>query len=443
MLSRTTLLLACVASLVASSLPRASAQSYNWRTVEIGGCGFVTGTVFHPTEPGLVYARTDVGGAYRMDSTTNNRWIALNDDIGGINNEFQHLGVLTIGLDPNDANRVYIATGQYGGTESWKLASRIYRSTNRGATWTYTTPGFKMAGNGEGRGTGERMAVDPVNGANILVGTSDAGIWRSTDYGATWARLSGFPSTLTHLNFLLYAPAIAPGPGPNRRVYAAANTLTGQSFWFSDDNGTTWAEVPNHPGKTLGTEMMPLQGSFDAAGSVLPDLGRRHRPGQLRHQLRRLENVSRRQHLDQDPAPHRAGVFRWHQRRSARRRPRRGDHPATLVAGRRSLSFHRWRHHLDRRPAHRHPFRRELTLVVRCRRALDDGHRHRPLQFQPRHFQQWFRFDPNHQPLHFRHRPPLDLFQRRSGGKRAARPPQPHRRAAAGQRDRRLHRLPP
>ena len=241
-----------------------SAQSYTWRTVEIGGCGFVTGVVFHPTEPGLVYARTDVGGAYRMDSTTNNRWIALNDDIGGMNNEFQHLGVLTIGLDPNDANRVYIATGQYGGTESWKLASRIYRSTNRGGTWTYTTPGFKMAGNGEGRGTGERMAVDPVNGANILVGTSDAGIWRSTDYGASWTRMTNF--TPTGLNFLLYAPAIAPGPGPNRRVYAAANTLTGQSFWFSDDNGTTWAEVPNHPGKTMGAEMMPLQGSFDSAG---------------------------------------------------------------------------------------------------------------------------------------------------------------------------------
>ena len=37
----------------------------------------------------------------------------------------------------------------------------------------------------------------------------------------------------------------------------------------------------------------------------------------------------------------------------------------------------------------------------------------------------------------------LDLFQRRPGGNRAARPAQPHCRTAAGQRDRRLHRLPP
>lgn len=249
-----------------------------WSNVEIGGCGFVTGTVFHPTEPGLVYARTDVGGTYRLDSASN-RWIALNDDVGGLNNEFQHLGVQTIALDPNDANRVYIATGQYAGTESWKLNSRIYRSTDRGATWTYTTPGFKMAGNGEGRGTGERMVVDPLNGANLLVGSNNLGIWRSTNHGASWTRLPNFPATLTNLNFLLYAPAAAPGPGPNRRLYAAANTLTGQSFWFTDNNGDSWTEVPNHPGKTVGAEMMPLQGSFDAAGVFYSTWGNATGPG--------------------------------------------------------------------------------------------------------------------------------------------------------------------
>ena len=271
------LLPALLAGLFLTPRP-AAAQSYTWRNAEVGGCGFVTGTVFHPTEPGLVYARTDVGGAYRLDPATN-RWIALNDDIGGLNNEFQHLGVQSIALDPNDPNRVYIATGQYAGTESWKLNSRIYRSTDRGATWTFTTPGFKMAGNGEGRGTGERMVVDPLNGANLLVGSNNLGIWRSGDRGATWSRLPNFPATLTNLNFLLYAPAVAPGPGPSRRLYAAANTLTGQSFWFSDNNGDTWTEVPNHPGRTAGAEMMPLQGSFDAAGVFYSTWGDATGPG--------------------------------------------------------------------------------------------------------------------------------------------------------------------
>ncbi|MCU0792731.1 MAG: hypothetical protein MUE42_07750, partial [Opitutaceae bacterium] len=218
-----------------------SAQTMTWRTAEIGGGGFVTGTVFHPSEPGLVYARTDVGGIYRLNASTN-RWIALNDDIGGLNNEFQHLGVLSIGLDPQNPDRLYIATGQYGGPETWKLPSRIYRSSNRGATWDgFVTPGFKMAGNGEGRGTGERFAVSPENGDIILLGTSDSGIWRSTNRGVSWSRLAGFPTAITSLNFVQYAPANASGPGPARRVYAAARTTANAGLWFSDNNGDTWA----------------------------------------------------------------------------------------------------------------------------------------------------------------------------------------------------------
>jgi len=41
-------------------------KPYIWRNVKIGGGGFVSGVMFHPTEPNLVYARTDVGGAYDL-----------------------------------------------------------------------------------------------------------------------------------------------------------------------------------------------------------------------------------------------------------------------------------------------------------------------------------------------------------------------------------------
>jgi xyloglucan-specific exo-beta-1,4-glucanase len=43
-----------------------------------GGGGFVPGIVFNPTEKGLAYARTDIGGLYRLNPADDS-WTALQD----------------------------------------------------------------------------------------------------------------------------------------------------------------------------------------------------------------------------------------------------------------------------------------------------------------------------------------------------------------------------
>ncbi|HEY1093343.1 MAG TPA: hypothetical protein VGE61_01475, partial [Glycomyces sp.] len=40
-----------------------AADAYTWKHVRVNCGGFVPGIIFNETEPNLIYARTDVGGA--------------------------------------------------------------------------------------------------------------------------------------------------------------------------------------------------------------------------------------------------------------------------------------------------------------------------------------------------------------------------------------------
>lgn len=54
--------------------------AFSWSNVRAGGGGgFVPGISFHPKTQGLAYARTDIGGLYRMN--TDESWTAVTDSI--------------------------------------------------------------------------------------------------------------------------------------------------------------------------------------------------------------------------------------------------------------------------------------------------------------------------------------------------------------------------
>src|SRR6185503_12398370 len=155
---RTTLTLLLVVGLFSGLVPAATAapavhngQSgngpYVWRNVEIVGGGFVTGVIYNPTQPGLVYARTDIGGAYRRDPLTQ-RWIPLTDWVSW--DDWNLLGVESLATDPVDPNRVYVAAGEYT-NEFSPINGAILRSTNQGNTWDRVNLPFKLGGNMPGR----------------------------------------------------------------------------------------------------------------------------------------------------------------------------------------------------------------------------------------------------------------------------------------------------
>ena len=65
------------ATTVVGSAARQAAPA-RWGSVKFGGGGYVPGLIFHPTSADVLYARTDIGGAYRWDAATK-AWVAITE----------------------------------------------------------------------------------------------------------------------------------------------------------------------------------------------------------------------------------------------------------------------------------------------------------------------------------------------------------------------------
>jgi photosystem II stability/assembly factor-like uncharacterized protein len=211
-----------------------------WRSVVVGGGGFVPGIIFHPTHQGIVYARTDMGGAYRWDNVQA-QWIPLTDMMDRTNSDY--MGVLSIALDPNDPNLVYMECGKY--TQSWAGNGAILSSTNKGNTWTIIPLSVKIGGNEDGRGAGERLQVDPNVGSILFMGTTKDGLWKSTNFGKSWAKVNSFTST--NVNFVLFDKSSGSIGYSTQRIFVSVVDKNGESLYCSEDGGTSWSILKGQP----------------------------------------------------------------------------------------------------------------------------------------------------------------------------------------------------
>ncbi|MEV5551910.1 1,4-beta-glucanase [Streptomyces sp. NPDC052309] len=262
-LSRRAVLAGAAAGAALAAAPLAPARAraaenaretpYRWRNVVIGGTGFVTGVLFHPSVRGLAYARTDIGGAYRWDDRAA-RWTPLLDHLGW--DDWNLLGVEAVAVDPAHPDRLYLACGTYA--QSWAGNGAVLYSEDRGATFRRTDLTVKLGANEDGRGTGERLLVDPRDGDTLWLGTRHDGLLKSTDRGATWAAADGFPPSPS-----------ASGQGvtllvaAGRAVYAGwgdAGGGTAPNLYRTTD-GTTWQAVPGQP--SGASAKVPVRAAYD------------------------------------------------------------------------------------------------------------------------------------------------------------------------------------
>ncbi len=256
------------------SVEAAASQPYNWKNVVTGaGGGFIPGIIFNETEPDLIYTRTDIGGAYRWNPADSS-WIPLLDHIGW--DEWGKTGVDALATDPVDPNRLYLAVGTY--TNDWDPNNGyIMRSADRGTTWQQTELPFKVGGNMPGRSMGERLMIDP-NKNNILYfgARSGNGLWKSTDYGVTWGKVTSFPnpgnyvqdptnpytSDIMGLAWITFDPSTG-SPGHATQTIYVGVADKNSSVYRSTDGGIHWSAVSGQP-----TGFLPHHGVLSSDGNL-------------------------------------------------------------------------------------------------------------------------------------------------------------------------------
>ena len=207
----------------------------------------MTGVITHPRAKDVVYARTDIGGAYRWNAKTG-RWVPIEDFI--TRSDWNLYGTESVAIDPSDPKRVYIAAGTY--TNEWGQNGAILRSKDQGQNWDRINLPFKNGGNEDGRSIGERLSVDPNDGRVLFFGTRHNGLLRSADYGSTWTMVKGFPITgrtnRIGIGWVEYDASTSSKGKPCRTLYAGTTGLDENAF-RSTDGGVTWAAIPGQPKK--------------------------------------------------------------------------------------------------------------------------------------------------------------------------------------------------
>jgi len=117
--------------------------------------------------------------------------------------------------------------------------NKVWYSTNRGSSWAGPISLGTPLTSGYGPGN-EAVAADKVDGGTFYIynwaGDADAGLWRSTDGGATWNHAS---TALPKWRF----PCLEATPGKAGHVWFCSNA-SGQGLYRSTDYGSNWTLLP-------------------------------------------------------------------------------------------------------------------------------------------------------------------------------------------------------
>lgn len=209
----------------------------SWQWLGPGNIGGrIRSIIIKPNNANDMLVGSVSGGIWR---TTNGgaSWFPVDDFMA-------NLSVSTMIMHPTDSNILYAGTGEGFGNFDAIQGAGIFRSTNGGASWAQLaatdTSNFNFV---------NRLAISP-NGATLLAATN-LGAWRSTDNGASWTLISGAASQPQDIDF---------HPTDNNRAILGGNGLAR----FSINGGATWTDATFNPAITAGNTS-PTNGRVELA----------------------------------------------------------------------------------------------------------------------------------------------------------------------------------
>jgi len=251
-------------------LPVAVHDGYEWRQLPIGAGGFVTGIVTSVGPDATLYARTDVGGAYRWNRSTST-WTQLISAISvpEPSADGTDFTVESIAVAPTNGQRVYAAVGSDynpGPDGIFVGSGRVLISSDGGNTWRAAEPRWFISGNQRFRTGSERLAVDPNDPDHVLFGSGREGLWQSFDAGVSWQQIAS-----DMVPFGQFADPGSDQYGVGTVAFVGTHLVAGVAnvgVFASDDDGKHWQLVHG-----IDTEQYP-SGAADVQGELWVSIDR-------------------------------------------------------------------------------------------------------------------------------------------------------------------------
>jgi uncharacterized membrane protein YgcG len=194
------------------------------------------------TNPSVFYVGAATGGLWKTQNM-GTTWEVLFDDLEDV------VSIGDIAIPPDDANTVWVGTGENNNRQSGSWGSGVYKSIDGGQTW-------KHMGLRDSKHIA-RIIIDPVDHETVYVASlgslygpgKERGVFKTTDGGLTW-------NNVLFVDQDTGATELVQDPSNNKVLYAATYQRRratwgfnggglGSAIWKTSDAGRTWTKLTN------------------------------------------------------------------------------------------------------------------------------------------------------------------------------------------------------